>query len=77
MRSFDNLLPGIEMEGYYNRDSAKYVDIYDIHDATTVARGTLRYKVSLLGAKIMHFRYTLSRSINSWSKYLSPHTLTC
>ena len=48
MRSFDSLLPGIEMEGYFNRDSTKYVDIYDIHDATTVARGTLRYKVSKL-----------------------------
>lgn len=48
MRLFDNLLPGIEMEGYFNRDSAEYVDIYDIHDATTVVRGTLRYKVGIL-----------------------------
>ena len=45
MKSFDNLLPGVEMEGYFNRDSTKYVDIYDIHDAKTVVRGTLRYKV--------------------------------
>ena len=48
MRSFDNLLPGVELEGYFNRDSAEYVNIYNIHDATTVARGTLRYKVGTL-----------------------------
>ena len=46
MQSFDSLLPGVEMEGYFNRDSTKYVDIYNIHDAKTVVRGTLRYKVS-------------------------------
>ena len=46
MQSFDSLLSGVEMEGYFNRDSTKYVDIYDIHDAKTVVRGTLRYKVS-------------------------------
>ena len=46
MRSFDDLLPGVAMEGYFNRDSTKYVDIYNIHKAATVARGTLRYKVS-------------------------------
>ena len=45
MRSFADLVPGVELEGYFNRDSTKYVDIYDIHDAVTVARGTLRYKV--------------------------------
>ena len=46
MRSFDDLLPGVAMEGYFNRDSTKYVNIYNIHQAATVARGTLRYKVS-------------------------------
>ena len=43
--SFNNILPGVEMEGYYNTDSVKYVDIYNIPDAKTVVRGTLRYKV--------------------------------
>ena len=47
MRSFDDLLPGVAMEGYFNRDSTKYVDIYNIQQAATVARGTLRYKVSI------------------------------
>ena len=50
MRSFDDLLPGVAMEGYFNRDSTKYVDIYNIHQAATVARGTLRYKVSPWGS---------------------------
>ena len=47
MRTFDSLLPGVAMEGYFNRDSTKYVDIYNIHQAATIARGTLRYKVSI------------------------------
>ena len=47
MRTFNNLLPGVAMEGYFNRDSTKYLDIYNIHQAATVARGTLRYKVSI------------------------------
>ena len=38
-------LPEVEFEGYYNRDSTKYVDIYDIPEAETVLRGTYRYKV--------------------------------
>lgn len=45
LQLFDNLLPAVEMEGYFNRDSTKYVDIYGIQDAKTVIRGTLRYKV--------------------------------
>ena len=48
MRTFNNLLPGVAMEGYFNRDSTKYLDIYNIHQAATVARGTLRYKVSIM-----------------------------
>ena len=48
MRTFNNLLPGMAMEGYFNRDSTKYLDIYNIHQAATVARGTLRYKVSIM-----------------------------
>lgn len=47
MTYLNKLLPGVEMEGYFNRDSTKYVDIYNIQDATTVVRGTLRYKVRL------------------------------
>ena len=35
----------MEFEGHYNRDSTKYVDIYNIPEAETVIRGTYRYKV--------------------------------
>ena len=38
-------LPDVEFEGYYNRDSTKYIDIYGIGEAETVLRGTYRYKV--------------------------------
>lgn len=36
--------PGLNLEGYPNRDSTKYMDIYGIASAHTVLRGTLRYK---------------------------------
>jgi saccharopine dehydrogenase-like NADP-dependent oxidoreductase len=38
------VIPGLcEFEGYPNRDSASYRDIYGIPEATDVLRGTLRY----------------------------------
>uniref|UniRef100_F6S3L1 Alpha-aminoadipic semialdehyde synthase, mitochondrial n=1 Tax=Monodelphis domestica TaxID=13616 RepID=F6S3L1_MONDO len=36
--------PGLNLEGYPNRDSIKYAEIYDIPFAHTLLRGTLRYK---------------------------------
>jgi hypothetical protein len=39
-------LPGTEMEGYYNSDSVRYLSIYNIPEAHTIIRGTLRYKVA-------------------------------
>ena len=39
-------LPDVIFEGYFNRDSTKYVDLYRIPEADTVIRGTYRYKVS-------------------------------
>ena len=41
---FDQV-PGLELEKYYNRDSTKYVDTYNIPEVQTLIRGTLRYKV--------------------------------
>ncbi|XP_037109733.1 alpha-aminoadipic semialdehyde synthase, mitochondrial [Syngnathus acus] len=35
---------GLNLEGYPNRDSTKYAELYDIPDVHTVIRGTLRYK---------------------------------
>merc|ERR1719489_331066 len=39
-----DFLPGFSLEGYPNRDSTIYTDLYGIREAHTVLRGTLRYK---------------------------------
>lgn len=39
-------LPGFNLEGYPNRDSTHYAAAYNITSASTVLRGTIRYKVS-------------------------------
>lgn len=41
-----NVMPGVEFEGVYNRDSIKYIELYKIPEVHTLLRGTLRYKVS-------------------------------
>ncbi len=43
-----NFLPGFSLEGYPNRDSTVYSDLYGINEATTIIRGTLRYKGGLV-----------------------------
>uniref|UniRef100_A0A452RLK1 Aminoadipate-semialdehyde synthase n=1 Tax=Ursus americanus TaxID=9643 RepID=A0A452RLK1_URSAM len=45
--------PGLNLEGYPNRDSTKYAEIYGIPSAHTLLRGTLRYKVSRPGERDM------------------------
>lgn len=40
-----NFLPGFALEGYPNRDSTMYADLYGIKsEVSTILRGTLRYK---------------------------------
>ena len=39
-----NILDGLELEGYPNRDSTKYIELYNIPHAKTVLRGTLRFR---------------------------------
>ena len=39
-----NFLPGFALEGYPNRDSTIYKELYGIPEAKTVLRGTLRYQ---------------------------------
>ena len=39
-----DFLPGFSLEGYTNRDSTIYGDLYGIREAHTLLRGTLRYK---------------------------------
>ena len=38
-----DFLPGFHLEGYPNRDSTIYGDLYGIREAHTILRGTLRY----------------------------------
>ncbi len=45
LQSFNNLHPNVKFDGYFNRDSLKYIDVYGIPEAQTVIRGTLRYRV--------------------------------
>ena len=52
-----DFLPGFNLEGFPNRDSTQYAESYDIKSASTVLRGTIRYKVS--GAS----RYKVSGAI--------------
>lgn len=39
-----DFLQGFNLEGYANRDSLLYKDLYGISTAHTCLRGTLRYK---------------------------------
>jgi len=40
-----DFLPGFALEGFPNRDSVRYADLYGIKgEAKTVLRGTLRYE---------------------------------
>jgi alpha-aminoadipic semialdehyde synthase len=36
--------PSLNLEGYYNRDSLKYKEIYDLKHAKSVIRGIIRYQ---------------------------------
>lgn len=40
-------MPGFNLEGFPNRDSSIYTQLYGINDAHTCLRGTIRYKVRL------------------------------
>lgn len=40
-----DILPGFRLEGYPNRDSTGYLSLYGIESASSILRGTLRYKV--------------------------------
>lgn len=39
-----DFLPGFALEGFPNRDSTVYKDYYGLQNASTVLRGTLRFK---------------------------------
>jgi alpha-aminoadipic semialdehyde synthase len=39
-----NFLPGFALEGFPNRDSTQYRDVYGLSGAHTVLRGTIRFR---------------------------------
>ena len=52
-----NFLPGFNVEGYPNRDSTIYGELYGIREAHTLLRGTLRYAGNSLRAVILIISY--------------------
>lgn len=50
-----DFLPGFAFEGFPNRDSTMYSSLYGIEDATTMFRGTLRYKGNYLIHRFNHY----------------------
>ncbi|KAG8196322.1 hypothetical protein JTE90_013807 [Oedothorax gibbosus] len=57
-----DFLPGFNLQGYPNRDSTKYIDAYNIQSATTVLRGTLRYKGFAEVMKSLHRLHLLDET---------------
>ncbi|KAJ6220407.1 hypothetical protein RDWZM_006219 [Blomia tropicalis] len=55
-----DFLKGLNLEGYPNRDSLVYRDIYKISNASTIMRGTLRYKGFCNAVKGLHMMNLLS-----------------
>ena len=43
-----DFMPGLNLEGFPNRDSTKYRKLYNIENAKTIIRGTVRYKVKYI-----------------------------
>ncbi|KAJ8261842.1 hypothetical protein GJAV_G00159080 [Gymnothorax javanicus] len=39
-----DFFPGFNLEGFPNRDSTKYIELYGVHSARKMIRGTLRFK---------------------------------
>ena len=61
-------------EGYYNRDSLAYKDLYDLSDAETVIRGTIRFKgFSFVMQCLKHLNLfeenKIEESIENWRNY--------
>lgn len=50
-----DFLPGFNLEGFPNRDSTLYASYYGIKDASTILRGTIRYKGFAEAARMLQF----------------------
>lgn len=49
-----DILPGFNLEGFPNRNSTIYADMYGIQSAHTLIRGTLRFKVGSRCQQVMN-----------------------
>lgn len=65
-------LPGFNLEGYPNRDSLVYQQLYGIESVHTMLRGTIRYKVRVV---VHYFPVIVILSSSSLSK-LSSMTMS-
>ena len=62
------------MEGYPNRDSTIYGELYGIREAHTLLRGTLRYK-GIVIKKLCQNEQKNVKSGQKRAKYWSPKTV--
>lgn len=66
MRTVHDLdfLPGFALEGFPNRDSLQYAQLYGIAgEASTVLRGTLRYRGETSGNELVQQIHTVQISL--------------
>ena len=63
------IFPGFHLEGFPNRDSTHYAESYDIRDAHTMLRGTIRYHVRI--PYFLSFKFLLT-ICHSYSLYAIP-----
>lgn len=66
-----DFLPGFAFEGFPNRDSTKYAELYGIQDAHTMFRGTMRYKgtkylCSSISSRYKQYLYIFSLSFYTY-----------
>jgi saccharopine dehydrogenase-like NADP-dependent oxidoreductase len=68
--------PSLNLEGYYNKNSIKYKELYQMKSAKSVVRGNIRYKGFTF--IIQCFKYLnlfsnerIDEKINTWREYLN------
>lgn len=75
-----NFHPCFKFEGYYNRDSLQYKELYNLKDAETIIRGTIRFKgfayIFQSFKNLGLFDDTqISDSIENWRNYFYQYLL--
>lgn len=70
--------PALNLEGYFNRDSRPYLDMYHLKDVHTVIRGTLRYKgttfaIACLKNVGLYDEKILDNKFSTWKELLQDY----